>query len=183
MAGSVLGSVAASVVGGVISKKSSDKAADAQQAAADKAAEVQKYMYDTSREDIKPFRDTGVAANNKLSALMGLGEFNRDSIANNIRSRLTKTLGGNKPAAPAAAPSGAGPTDTGGTISRPVLSMNIPQKLWQGMGYDNVGNYTGFVAPKPSDPDWLDYIEWTKTLPRGANAQDPNWKSIYQGRA
>lgn len=79
--------VVGNVVGGLISNKAGDKAAKAQAAAGDKAAEVQKEMYDTSREDMRPFRETGVAANSKLSAMMGLGEFNRDAIRANIKSK------------------------------------------------------------------------------------------------
>lgn len=136
----IIGSVASSVVGGAINKKSSDKAADAQSAAADAAAAEQKRQYDLSREDLKPYRDTGVKANQTLSSLMGLGEFDRDAIGANIKSKFPSVFGGTtKPAAPAAtAPNMV--TSNGGAVTAPdtnpyifpmpYMQSFVPQKMW-----------------------------------------------------
>lgn len=86
----------ASVAGAAIKSGSASDAADAQQAAADKAAEVQKYMYDTSRADLAPFRSSGVAANRKLSDMLGLAP-DRDSIGASLKAKHPE-LYGDKPA-------------------------------------------------------------------------------------
>lgn len=70
--------VAAAVIGSsLIGANSSGKAADAQANAAAASDATQRYMYDKTREDNAPFRETGLAANNKLAELMNSGEFSR----------------------------------------------------------------------------------------------------------
>lgn len=64
---------AATVVGGAMAADATGDAADAQEAGAARADATQRYQFDTTREDNKPFRETGVAANNRLAFLMGLG--------------------------------------------------------------------------------------------------------------
>lgn len=54
------------------SRKGAEKAAEAQTQAADKAADVQWRMYDTTREDMAPWRETGEKALYSLADLMGL---------------------------------------------------------------------------------------------------------------
>jgi len=66
-----------SVLGGLMSSKASGDAADAQGQAAAQSDATQRYMYDQTREDNAPFRETGVAANNKLTELMNNGQFSR----------------------------------------------------------------------------------------------------------
>lgn len=58
----------ASVGGALISSKSASKAANAQVQSADKAIEEQRRQFDTTREDLAPWRDAGASS---LSSLMG----------------------------------------------------------------------------------------------------------------
>lgn len=70
--------VAAAVIGSaVVGAYGANKASKAQGEAAAQSDATQRYMYDTTREDNKPFRDTGLAANNKLTELMNSGAFDR----------------------------------------------------------------------------------------------------------
>ena len=64
--------IAASVASSVIGSKSASKAAKAQTSAANKANATELEMYNQSRADLAPYRETGALANTKLSALMGL---------------------------------------------------------------------------------------------------------------
>ena len=69
--------IGASIGGGLDGQQAAQDATAAQTAAADQANATQRYMYDTTRADNKPFRDTGIAANNKLTELMKNGQFDR----------------------------------------------------------------------------------------------------------
>lgn len=60
------------VVGGVASYKGSQKAADAETGAAGQANATQLAMYDQSRKDATPYRETGYQALNSLAQGMGL---------------------------------------------------------------------------------------------------------------
>jgi len=71
------GIVAGATIGGLLSSSASGKAADAQVAASANSDATQRYMYDQTRADNAPFRDTGLQANNRLTALMNGGEFSR----------------------------------------------------------------------------------------------------------
>jgi len=63
--------VAVAVAGaGLIGSK---MAADAQEGAAEQSAATQRYMYDTSREDMAPYREVGESAINQMRDLQGLG--------------------------------------------------------------------------------------------------------------
>ncbi len=70
------------IAGGLIGSDRDDKAADAQIAAGNKAAELEKYMYDTSRADYAPYRESGQQANQLLSHMMGLQRRNAPIPAN-----------------------------------------------------------------------------------------------------
>lgn len=59
-------------VGGITSLVSANKAADAQTRAANQSTEYQKYMYDTSRGDLAPFRDVGQNALYQLASATGV---------------------------------------------------------------------------------------------------------------
>jgi len=63
--GAVLGGLAS----GLLGSHSSRKASSAQQRAAKEANELQKYMYDTTREDYAPYREHGYDSLGRLSAL------------------------------------------------------------------------------------------------------------------
>ena len=69
-AGAVIGSA-------VIGSNASSKASNAQTQAADKSDATQRYMYDQTREDNAPFRETGLDANNRLAEMMNSGQFSR----------------------------------------------------------------------------------------------------------
>lgn len=60
-------------VGVVTSSMAAGDAADAQENSANQSNATQRYQYDTTRADNAPFRESGVAANNRLSYLLGLG--------------------------------------------------------------------------------------------------------------
>lgn len=59
-------------IGGITSLVAADKAAGAQTDAANQSTEYQKYMYDTSRGDLAPFRDVGQNALYQLASATGV---------------------------------------------------------------------------------------------------------------
>lgn len=67
----------AGVAGSLIASGSASDAADAQRQGAAASDATQRYQYDTTRADNAPFRETGLAANNKLTELMNGGSFAR----------------------------------------------------------------------------------------------------------
>jgi hypothetical protein len=75
--GSIVGGIAGPLIGGIFGSDASDDAAGAQTAAASQSDATQRYMYDTTRADNAPFRETGLAASNALAALMNSGQFGR----------------------------------------------------------------------------------------------------------
>lgn len=70
--GIVAGAVAGPLIGGLMGKGASSQAADAQTQGARQSDATQRYQYDTTRADNAPFRENGLAANNRLAQLMGL---------------------------------------------------------------------------------------------------------------
>lgn len=56
--------------GSVLGAKAAKDAANIQAQAADRATQLQRYMYDQSREDYAPFRETGLQANTTLRAML-----------------------------------------------------------------------------------------------------------------
>lgn len=78
--------VGANLIGSKMSSDAAGRAADAQTAAANQANETQRYMYDQTRADNKPFRDTGVEANNKLTEMMRGGQFDRRFTAQDLKN-------------------------------------------------------------------------------------------------
>lgn len=91
MAWGIVAGVGGSLVSGMIASDAAGDAVDAQSAAAAKSDATQRYQYDTTRADNAPFRETGVAANNKLAQLMGLssGSMTREQIRSNLLSSYT----------------------------------------------------------------------------------------------
>ena len=69
---SILTAVAPSIIGGVMGKDASSSAGDAQAASADKATELQRQMFERQVALQEPFRQGGLAAQNKLLSLMGI---------------------------------------------------------------------------------------------------------------
>jgi hypothetical protein len=64
--------VGSAIVGGLASSSAASKASKAQSRAAQQAADVQRQQYEQSREDLAPFRDTGVTALGRYGDLLGM---------------------------------------------------------------------------------------------------------------
>ena len=62
----------AAVVGAYATDRASKRAADAAESGADAASATERYMYDTTREDQAPYRETGVSALNRLASMYGV---------------------------------------------------------------------------------------------------------------
>ena len=138
--GAAIGAVG-SIAGAAIGSKAAKKAGKAQVAAADKAAEVQRYMYDTSREDYAPYRAVGSSALYKLADLYGVS----------------------RPTTPAPATPGTGTgTGTGtGSVGQ--------QFTWNSNTYTipSAGGIAGLTTPQPTTPPGPTMTpgtdDWTKT--------------------
>lgn len=89
MPGAVIGAVAGEAVKGIVGGSASKKAAKTQAEAADRSLELQKEMYDQTREDLAPYRASGNAANKKLAYLMGLDDvaFDRNAVRESVKSK------------------------------------------------------------------------------------------------
>lgn len=68
-----MASALGSVVGGLLGSNASKKAAKTQAEATDRASEVQKEMYDQTRQDLQPWTQAGGQATNSMMNLLGLG--------------------------------------------------------------------------------------------------------------
>lgn len=93
-----LGAVGA-VVGGVIGASGSKSAARAQADAANRQAELQKQMYDQTREDQAPWRTVGGNALNELAMRLGIGGYTSEKAPtvqtmDEIRANMMKQYGG-----------------------------------------------------------------------------------------
>jgi hypothetical protein len=82
--GSIVSAVAGPLIGGLLGGNASRSAASAQSDAAAQADATQRYMYDQTRADNAPFRETGLAANNKLAAMMNGGQFDKKFTAQDL---------------------------------------------------------------------------------------------------
>lgn len=95
--------IAPAIIGGVINNNAQNKALDAQTQAGDKALALQKEMYDQSRQDLAPYRESGNAANAKLSQLMGLATpFDGSAYREKLLADHPLLFGGTKPVEKAA---------------------------------------------------------------------------------
>jgi len=65
MLGAILGG--ASLLSGILGANASKDAANSQRDAANNANDLQRYMYDTSRKDMEPYRDYGLSALDRLN--------------------------------------------------------------------------------------------------------------------
>lgn len=61
------------MVGAAGSAYASSQAADAQKDASKRSSDTQRYMYNQSREDLTPYRESGYAALDELKGMLGLG--------------------------------------------------------------------------------------------------------------
>lgn len=90
----------AAVGSAIIGANAADKAGDAQARAAKEAAKVQKYMFDRQVELQSPFRETGLASNNRLAYLLGLSpsggssQLTYDDLRKELESQFTTTKKG-----------------------------------------------------------------------------------------
>jgi hypothetical protein len=88
------GFVAAAVVGGAyLSSQASKKAAGTQSAAADRATDAQERMFERQVELQEPFREAGMAGQNRLLELLGLG---KDKTAADFGKYASAEFGMNK---------------------------------------------------------------------------------------
>ena len=62
--------VVGDIVGGVFGASASDNAADAQRAASADASQIQREFFETTQENIKPFREAGAASLDQLQGLV-----------------------------------------------------------------------------------------------------------------
>ena len=77
--------VAAAIIGSsLLGASSSRSAASTQSDAAAASDATQRYMYDQTRADNAPFRQTGLDANNKLAEMMKSGQFDRKFTAQDM---------------------------------------------------------------------------------------------------
>lgn len=65
------------IVGGLVSSKAASKAAKAQTQSAQQAADVQREIFQKQTELQEPFRQAGIASQNELLRLLGIGETGR----------------------------------------------------------------------------------------------------------
>lgn len=135
--------IVGSVVSGVVSNSANKKATKAATQAADKASEIQKYMYDTTREDLAPYRNTGTAANAKLSALMGLGNFDREGLKKEISGKYSHLFDAVNAPAPTEQP-------TPGIIEASMMQHD-PFGLNR-VSYGYRGADSGGATPRPLTP-------------------------------
>lgn len=80
--------------GALLSQNATNKALDTQTAAGDKALALQEKMYNQSRADLAPYRESGNAANAKLSQLMGLAPPDSSAIKANFLKKYPILFGG-----------------------------------------------------------------------------------------
>lgn len=73
-AAAILGGAA---ISGLMGSSAARSAASAQTDAAAQSDATQRYMYDQTRADNAPFRETGLAANNRLAEMMKSGQFDK----------------------------------------------------------------------------------------------------------
>lgn len=129
--------VGAAVVGGAMAMSASSKASKAQQAGADAAIASQEYMYDQTRTDNAPFRETGLQANNRLAMLMGIGGQQNYSAGENL---ATANL-------------------TNGTSYNPDLYANNPayRDAWDNIAAQHYAAY-GKNYNADSDMGWVESV-------------------------
>lgn len=100
------------VGGALLSNSATNEAIDTQTAAGDKALALQERMYNQSREDLAPYRESGNAANAKLSQLMGLAQPDTGAIKASLLQKYPALFGGGQAPATQAAPAGYGSADS-----------------------------------------------------------------------
>lgn len=88
--------------GYLINKNATDSAVESQTAAADKALALAERMYNQSREDLAPYRQTGNAANAKLSSLMGLNPVDTNGARAKLMADHPALFRASQPATPTA---------------------------------------------------------------------------------
>lgn len=90
--GGVLGGVA-SLGGAIIGANASKSAAKSQVAAADAATAEQRRQYDQTRQDMLPFYQSGIGANQQLAYLLGINPGNVEGGASDPYSGVNKNIG------------------------------------------------------------------------------------------
>lgn len=117
--------IGASAVGGLAQSQAAGQAADAQTAAANASLDLQQQMFEQSREDLEPYRNSGIPAVNALNYYLGIGP-RPDMIGGtpaNITTIPGAMVGGGAPASGGIGPGrmwgdpGAAGGPSGGTMS------------------------------------------------------------------
>lgn len=170
MPSSIVGSVAASVAGSVISGALGGKASKAQSDAAGKATDAQLQMYNQTREDLAPYRSTGVAANTKLSQLMGLDDFDRTAIGDKLKTAHPELYG-------TASTSTANPTPTPPNPSTNPFNHTTP--MWSQWVTDNLnGNINNQSASNKTTTDQQSALNAAIDAQISQTKNDPSYGSL-----
>lgn len=128
----LVGKIAPAVIGGVISNNSTNQAVDAQTQAGDKALALTEKMYNQSREDLAPYRQTGNAANAKLSSLMGLNPIDTGGVREQLMQQHPSLFRASQPAAHADT-GGAGGGFASGGMTQDVRENMLRSSMGGGM--------------------------------------------------
>jgi hypothetical protein len=83
----------AALLGGAMQSRAAGKAADASAAASDRASDVQREMFERNVELQAPFREGGLAAQNRLMTLLGLAPPDAPSGGNGIAGMVAGAVG------------------------------------------------------------------------------------------
>lgn len=126
----------AAVVGAGASIVSGNKAAKASRDAADKSAEIQRYQYDTTRQDYAPYRLVGYSALDQLADAVG--------VARPASGSAGYALGGTTTAAPTAATGGGAwgmiASRVSGAPATATTTSNVPA-MTQARGFEASPGY------------------------------------------
>jgi hypothetical protein len=187
----IAGAVAGPLIGGLIGGDASSKAADAQGQAAAQSDATQRYFYDQTRADNAPFRNTGLAANNRLAQLMGLSVPNsggvnggqrltREGLQNSLLNQFTTTpppIPGYGSYAPSGEKDGytAPPQVQASTVDQMGLNREIERQLAQQDAYDQTQ-----ATAQSQDPSFGSMSRQFGASDLAADPLAGNYKSMLQ---
>lgn len=173
MSWGIVAGAAIGAVGSAMSAGSAEDAADAQVASADRATEEQRRQYDLNRSDLAPFMKTGVAANKRLSYLLGTSE-NPDfanPAANQEVQRLAQNNARQRAMQQVAAGWGADPNNL------PPAAMAEVDRLTQLSANDTNAAYSQVQAGWGNPAAGADYGSLLKKFSKDDLTNDPVYQS------
>lgn len=139
--------VGSAVVGGVVSSRAASKSAKAQTKAANQANETERYIFDQTREDQKPWQDAGRAG---LNSLMGLYGFEQKPVPGTGKAAVPATPAGKgiigailnpaKPGEPAVPPDMEWMRSTNPAIANSFMAMDPGYQFRLREGQRNLEN-------------------------------------------